>query len=158
MIISLSRGLTTIIDDADWELVKGRVWVVVTNSGGRQYAGCRQKVNGRWVTELMHRTILGITDNTWVDHVNGNGLDNRRQNLRHCTPSQNLANSRLRRDNKSGAKGVVWSARQRRWQANIRHNGRRLHLGTFRIKEDAIRAYNKAAVSIFGEFARVNPI
>lgn len=153
--ISLSRSKTAIIDDADINLVEGRTWVIVVNGAGNEYAGCRYKSGKHWFTELMHRTILGVTTGN-VDHINGNGLDNRRENLRPCTTSQNLANTGLRRDNKTGAKGIWWTGKK--WEVRIRYQRRRFYLGTFTSKIGAVNAYNEAAIRLHGEFARVNPI
>lgn len=91
-----------------------------------------------------------------VDHINLNGLDNRRGNLRLCTDGQNKANGRIRRDNTSGYRGVYWNASANKWQAYISVNSKRLYLGVFSDPWDAAVAYNDAALKHFGEFARIN--
>ena len=107
----------------------------------------------------MHRLILGLSikDGIFTDHINGNILDNRRANLRTCTNSQNQANSKLRKDNTSGYKGVNFIPKTKNWQASIRLKGKKLYLGHFVNKELAARAYNSAAKLYFGKFAKLNP-
>jgi hypothetical protein len=90
-----------------------------------------------------------------IDHINGEPTDNRIANLREATRSQNQANSRIRKDNSSGSKGVIWERRRQKWEAQIRVNGKRRHLGYFTCKEEAARAYAAAAKQAFGEFARL---
>jgi hypothetical protein len=105
----------------------------------------------------MHRQIANPPDGKEVDHINGVTLDNRRENLRVCSHSQNMHNRRLRqKNNKSGYKGVHWLARTKRWVAEIRVNGKSRHLGYFTEKTDAARAYDTAAAECFGEFAHLN--
>jgi hypothetical protein len=106
----------------------------------------------------MQNVILPPPEGRLVDHENQDGLDNRRANLRIATRSQNNANQRRRKDNTSGYKGVVWHKRERRWQAQIQVEGKCLYLGGFDDPKDAAQAYNVAAFTHFGEFARLNEI
>lgn len=106
---------------------------------------------------LLHRFILGLPPhNPRVDHIDGDGLNNRRENLRLATPAQNSANMRARPGSLSGFKGVTWSKNAKRWRAKIRANGRHRHLGYFTSEEEAARAYDDAARELHGEFACVN--
>lgn len=89
-----------------------------------------------------------------IDHVNGDGLDNRIVNLRPATASQNMANARLSNRNSSGEKGVSWNSRAKKWQAFIGVAGKNKNLGQFAVKADAIEAYRSAAQRYFGEFVR----
>lgn len=89
-----------------------------------------------------------------IDHINLNRSDNRMANLRLCTHSQNLANTRARRTNSSGYKGVYFHTGAKRWQAKIKVNYRTKHLGFFDTREEAAEAYRKGAELYFGEFAR----
>jgi hypothetical protein len=102
----------------------------------------------------MHRLILRVDANTQVDHRDGNGLNNTRGNLRPATHAQNQHNSRLRKDNQSGFKGV--HRQGNRWVARIRVDGEQKHLGSFRTPEEAARAYDAAALRLRGEYARLN--
>ncbi len=110
----------------------------------------------------MHKIILQ-TKAKRVDHRDHNTLDNRRGNLRPCDDIRSSQNRGLRRDNKSGFKGVVlmkWRNKvkpdQRRWVANITNNKRAIYLGCFTSARDAAKAYDKAAKKYHGEFARLN--
>jgi hypothetical protein len=92
-----------------------------------------------------------------TDHINGDGLDNRRTNLRQATPTQNNANCGIRGHNTSGYKGVsLRPDRGNRWRATIRIHGLQYFLGLFDDVEDAARAYDAAALELFGDFARLN--
>ena len=86
--------------------------------------------------------------------ANGDALDNRRENLRLCTPSQNLANMKKSSKSTSGIKGVSWSKRHRKWEAWVSVNGRRIFLGSFNTPEASHAAYARAARQHYGEFAR----
>lgn len=89
-----------------------------------------------------------------VDHVNGNGLDNRKANLRIATSQQNKANRQVRHDSVTGLKGVTWNRAAQQWMARITVNRKCLYLGCFKNPMDAHRAYLVAAEKHFGEFAR----
>jgi hypothetical protein len=92
----------------------------------------------------------------YCDHINHNGLDNRRANLRLCTPQQNSFNQRPRRNSTSIYKGVSWNSEVRKWKAEIKHNGRTISIGYFEKEQDAAIAYDDYAAELFGEFAWLN--
>ena len=102
------------------------------------------------------RVILGVAPGTQVDHKNANGLDNRRANLRAATCGENNWNTRLRKDNKSGYKGVYWLKSHGKWRAQITFNGKQKYLGDFTVASEGAAAYDTAAREYFGEFARLN--
>lgn len=106
----------------------------------------------------LGRYLLGLPtgDRRLVDHKNGNALDNRKENLRVATKQQNNANRGLLINNKSGYKGVSWRQLSKRWCAFISVNNKSKFLGSFKIKEEAARAYDKAAKEHYGEFAILN--
>ena len=149
--IPLTQGRVAIVDDADLPLVTDRPWQVLLTRGNAYASGDEPHSRKR---EYMHRVILGLgPDDPHVDHVNGDGLDNRRANLRLATQRQNMGNMRPR-GGVSRFKGVV--RHRQRWMANIRDHGRRRYLGTFIDETAAARAYDQAAREIFGPFARLN--
>ena len=104
----------------------------------------------------MHRFLLGLAmgDRRMVDHIDGDGLNNRRENLRVCTASQNAGNSVLPCDNRSGFKGVL--PRRLRWRAEIKIARRSIFLGSFDSPDEAAHAYDAAAREFYGDFACVN--
>jgi hypothetical protein len=143
--IPLTQGKTALIDAADFSRVSAFRWIALRN--GRNWYAMR------WPGIYMHRLILGVRE---VDHINGNGLDNRRCNLRPATRSQQMQNSRKRLDTSSLYKGVYWDKTYGIWRAQIRINGRAISLGRFDNEVEAAKAYDKAAKEAFSEYARTN--
>lgn len=155
--IALPTGETAVVDAADWPLVCGYRWYAFSGPW-TTYARARigTQDSGRRRYAYLHRLLLGAGVGEQVDHIDHDGLNNRRANLRIATCSQNAGNSRRRSDNKSGYKGVSWYARSGKWWACIRRDGKTRHLGYFSDPWDAAMAYNVAAREVFGEFAYVN--
>lgn len=146
MIIQLTQNKEMLIDDEDWHLLKDyrcqyhHTGYAVTTRNKKQYR--------------VHRLILGINDNNWVDHINHNKLDNRKSNLRICTNQQNQFN-RLKKNNASSKyKGV--SKRKNNWEAGIKFKGKTYYLGKYKTEEDAAKAYDKKALELFGEYSKRN--
>ena len=148
--IPLTQGKVAIVDDADYERVIHHKWCY--DSGGYATAS----VSGK--QQRMHRFILNAKRGEHVDHVNLDGLDNQRSNIRICNNSQNHANTRLRSDNTTGYKGVSFIKRDNIFQAKIEVNGHHVNLGSFADPKEAAKKYNEAAVKHFGEFARLNQV
>lgn len=139
-----------VIDDADFELVRNRNWRAWKNHN-TWYA-----VAGTGV--LMHRLILGIHGlgrSVECDHINGNGLDNTRANIRIATRSVNMQNRRKYGGNGNYV-GVKRSDNGKRWKARIYHNGKPILLGTHDTEEQAAKEYDKAALTLFGPLAHLN--
>jgi hypothetical protein len=105
----------------------------------------------------IHRIILGLSkgDDLQVDHINRNGLDNRRENLRVCTHQQNQMN-RPSRGGSSSYKGVDWRTSHNKWRASIKLNQKKKFLGHFQTELEAAQAYDAAAIILHGEFALLN--
>lgn len=152
--IELTKGKFTLVDNDDFEWLNQYKWYYFRTKDGNEYAANR--INNK--TTYMHRMILNAQKNEYCDHINGDGLDNRRNNLRKCTNQQNGFNSKISKNNTSGYKGVTWHKQDELWQARIQKNGKDISLGTYRNKLDAARAYDKGAIKYFGEFARLNNI
>lgn len=138
------------IDQADKGLLECYPWYL-RKQGNTHYAYA--KAGGRLVA--MHRLILGVADDEAVDHINGDGTDNRRSNLRIATTKQNIRNQRKRRG-RSQFKGVCPADRAGVWRAQIRVDYKQIYLGEFSSEEEAARAYDEAARIYFDEFARLN--
>lgn len=147
-------GRVALVDDADYELVSQYKWHASYTKSSGPYAATCSKVGGTWKTFRMHKLITGWPQ---TDHVNGDGLDNRRSNLRSATSSQNSANSRPTRGT-SRFKGVSWSLTRSKWHAKICVNGKKLHLGYFASEPEAALAYRTAAIAAFGEYARFSDV
>lgn len=153
-VIELTKGQVAIVDDEDFdELAKYR-WQY-TKQG---YAARDIRINGKKKKLLMHRVILNATKGMEVDHENLLKIDNRRENIRLATPTQNKANRGVRPDSKLGVKGVQVRIRGGKtwYNARIRLNGKSKWLGAFTTPEEAKLAYQKVALEHHGEFARFN--
>lgn len=144
--------MVAMVDDEDYEMVNEYKWHYHHDS----YAVTTwSKVAGRVKFLLMHRLILGeLVRGKVTDHINGNGLDNRRENLRVCSQSENTCNQKQSKSNTSGYKGVFLQGKK--WKTQIRINGKTHYIGYFSDKIEAARAYNEAAKKYHGEFARLN--
>lgn len=147
--IELTRGLVAIVDDQDFAELAQYRWHARWNG----YAARKKTVNGKQVTVYMHNEIIGKKEGFECDHRNRNPLDNRRENLRHATVSQNAQN-RKPKANSIGMSGVT--AHGSKFQARARTNGKRVHLGIFSTPEDAKAAYDQHVLATRGEFARLN--
>lgn len=151
-LVNLTRGKYAIVDDADFEWISSFRWQLLSSPSGHCYAAMWS--NGKCI--LMHRLITGAESGAYVDHYSGDGLDNRRSNIRICTQSQNIAWAKM----SAGASGFrgVYKRRSGKLEVRIKVNGVRRYVGSFRSPMEAAIAYNKAAMEAFGEFARVNEI
>ena len=102
----------------------------------------------------MHRYINKTPKNMFTDHINGDSLDNRKENLRAVTPEQNVLNSSIAKNNTSGVTGITWLKLQNSWQTRIRINYKNIFLGNFKLKKDAIEARKRAEKIYFKEYSR----
>lgn len=155
--ICLTQGHRVLIDDVDYTSLSRFRWRA-QKDWSTWYAVRSECVGGMKKAMLMHRVILGLGygDPQLTDHVDGNGLNNTRANLRIATHAENSHNYKRPRTNRSGFKGVSWSKAHRKWRAQIKVNGKDIHLGYFRSPVEAARAYDVAALKYHGEFARTN--
>lgn len=157
--IELTQGQIALIDDEDFDLVSQYKWYTdKTKKTIYARAHNRKKNNGNQEKVKMHRLILNPPDGLHTDHINGNGLDNRRSNLRACTKAQNAQNQRHKTGGSSKYKGVCWHKLTKKWHASIGIDGKIKYLGLFIDEKEAAKAYNNAADANFGEFARLNSL
>jgi len=154
--IPLTQGKVAIVDDEDFDRVSQKKWYAQHNKN-TFYAMTRNGKNGGH--ELMHRRIMNPPKGLEVDHINHDGLDNRRFNLRICTREQNARNSIRKKTNTSGFTGVSLSKRETKrkgvpvWESYIRYKGKRIFLGFCLDKNAAKESYLNAAQKYFGEFS-----
>lgn len=150
--IPLTQGKFALVDDEDFAELSKVKWCF---SKGYAVRSVRLEKRG---TILMHREILSAKKGQECDHINMNGLDNRRANLRVCTRAENARNRPKDRDNTTGFKGVALEKRTGKYVAQIHILGKHYHFGTFKSAKEAALAYNEAAPKYFGEFAQLNPV
>lgn len=152
--IPLTQNRFAIVDDEDYDSVinSGIKWCLSVNHDC--YYALGHKGTQRGIS--MHRLILDISGDERVDHIDCNGLNNTRANLRLATPAQNMYNRRMNKNNKTGYKGVRID--QGKYRADIRKDGKMKFLGFFDNLIDAAKAYDQAAIKLFGEFARTNGV
>ena len=143
--------LYMLIDDEDYEELSKYNWFYQ-----HDYARRNHWLGGKNHSVYAHSVIMPTPKGMGIDHRNGNGLDNRKANLRICTQSSNCKNRSKAKNNKSGYKGV--SRFGNRWRAYSSNNGKHVHLGLFDTKEEAALAYNAAAIERFGRYAKLNPV
>jgi len=170
--INLTKGYVAIVDDEDYEELSKYSWHINLNKrNSRDYplamTALRRIIDGYswWRQETMHRIIMDAPPGVYVDHINGNSLDNRRENLRICSHSENVRNSKKMqfmrgKPTTSRFKGVSKKKAKKYdnnpWTSTICYNNKSTFLGYFKTEEDAARAYDAAAVELHGEFARTN--
>lgn len=151
--IPLTRGYEAIIDADDVPMVAALNWCVAIRAKV-VYAVTNLPAGSGRKQQYLHRLVHSAANEAEVDHINGNGLDCRRSNLRTATKAQNQWNQSARTDNRSGVRGVCFDARRGKWRARIWVLGREVSLGRFGSREVAAAAYQKASADFYGEFGR----
>lgn len=155
--IQLSKGLIALIDDSDFEAVSIYKWFACRTSkrSKTHYAFRNTLKNGKRSTQTMHRFILQAVDSKiHVDHINGDGLDNRRSNIRLASQSNNMKNRGASKNNILNIKGVSFDKKRNMFMARLNLNGDKIWLGRFKTAEEASRVYEMKAKEVFGEFYR----
>ena len=143
-----------IVDEEDFEFLNSMKWHIIKTKKDKTFYAKTSK-DGRSIA--MHRILLEAKKGQLVDHVNGNGLDNRRKNLRFCTYQENARNFRgLPKHNSSGAVGVYWNKKDKKWRAQIKKKGKLSYLGSFDSIDEAMARYWQEAEKISKTF--VSPL
>lgn len=155
-LLELTQGHFAVISIVDAEAAGQFNWCARNLRGAIYAYRTTREARGLSGQQGLHQFIgerMGIDTSQLVDHRNGNGIDCRRMNLRSATKAQNNMNKRRSRNNTSGVKGVTWFAPDRKWQARVGVNGRRVLVGYFSDLEQARVAVTKARARLHGEFA-----
>jgi len=148
--ILLKSGQEVYIDEEDYSFLSKFNWY----NNGKGYA--LTSINGKVIR--MHRLLTNCDKNQEVDHINGNTLDNRKNNLRVCSHKENSRNVKIPSHNTTGYKGVSFNKRKNKYRAYIKYNQKQIHLGYFTDKLQAALSYNEKAIELFGEFAKLNEV
>jgi hypothetical protein len=151
--VTLTRGYEAIIDAADVPLVDGQNWSATVRPF-TVYAVGKERIGTKRRTVYLHRLMLCEPDGLQIDHKDGDGLNNRRYNLRVATPLQNSCNQRIHPNNTSGFKGVTWDRKRGKWRAQISINCKQKNLGCFYSLEEAHSVYCLASKKYHAEFGR----
>lgn len=154
--IILSKGQTAIVNDDDYEYLSKMSWHTLKNK--TTYYACHGERFGKKMKSiLMHRLIMKTPKGMETDHMDGNGLNNQKSNLRVCTISENRRNQTRKKLNCSSKfKGVSWNSAQKIWVANLQVDNKHVWLGRHHNEIDAAKAYDNAAREYFKEFACLN--
>lgn len=147
--IPLTQGKYALVDDSDFEWLNQYKWYAYKSANTYYARRNEKKENGKQVTIIMHVALLGKKDGHEIDHENGNGLDNQRNNLRHVTHRQNQQNLHIKTASKYP--GVSWFRPLQRWRARIKILGRTKYLGYYTNELDAFSAYKTAVRELVGE-------
>jgi hypothetical protein len=148
--LKLTQGMIALIDTKDYGLVKSYRWYAI-KSHKKFYAMTSFWEGKNKISFQMHRLIMGFPQGI-IDHKNRNGLDNRRENFRPCTLSQNSCNSSMRINNKSGVKGVSWNKQSKKWVVSIGIKRKTVSFGGYTDKNEAIEVAKKAYASLHKDY------
>lgn len=152
MEIKLTQGKVALVSDEDYEYLSQWKWSAILIKGKIWYATRREGEKRFW----MHREIMNTPKNLVVDHKNGNGLDNRRENLRNCTSFENQSNRGKNSNNTTGFKGVHFHKLSRKYIAVIKVHNKNYYLGLFKSPEEAALARDAKAMEMEKDFAYLN--
>lgn len=154
--IVTAQGKIVLIDDDDLPIVESKRWQAY---GGPEcyYAVNISRINGKLVSTYMHRLIIAPPSGMVIDHMNGNGLDNRRSNLRIATHAQNNQNRKMRAGSEVPFKGVCRTGSKKNpYCVRMRIDGKSAYIGSYPTAEEAALTYDRMAIKLHGEFALLN--
>lgn len=155
--IPLTKGYVALVDDEDYDDLSQYNWHALVSTSGPVYAVRNMRLpNGKRTRILMHRQIMGVSGDVQLDHINRNGCDNRRENLRIASARVNSLNRKQFKNNTTGYRGVYLDRRINKWDARIRVDGVLKFLGIFDTPEDAARAYDREALAANRSHAQLN--
>jgi len=153
----LSQEKFALVDDWDYEELSQYKWH--SQKIKNKFYACRrgsERLMQRESRILMHRQIMCASPDVIIDHIDGDTLNNCRENLRRCNASQNCCNRKMNKNNTTGLRGVYWNKKLNKWNASITKNKHLIHIGYFETKEEAGRARDKKAKELHGNFAVLN--
>jgi len=154
--ILTKSGKVVLVDDEDYAMLSQYTWWISIRKSNI-YVYTNSPETGKHV--YMHRLVMGATGRyNCVDHIDGDGLNNQKHNLRLSTISQNCKNRKIFPGGTSKYKGVSWNKANRKWFAQIRNHYTKMYIGYFDDEKEAALAYNQAALKYHGEFATINEI
>lgn len=157
--IPLTQGYFTKVDDEDFEELAVKRWYanVFKRRGKTRVTACRTEGSPPNKKNVyMHRLIMNAPDGAYIDHINGDSLDNRKENLRFCNNSENMRNRGKNQNNTSGYKGVSYNKNRRgkkKWEAKCKHNYKTIHFGIYETAKEASEAYQKGIKKLWPNFA-----
>ena len=157
-VIKLSKGKATLVDDEDFNWLSRWRWHFNSNGYAQRVFRIKQQDNKVGHVYLHHEVIGKPNGNLRIDHINRNKLDNRKSNLRFASDRNNSHNTMARTSNKLKIKGVYWDRVKQRYCTQITVNYKRIHIGSYKVLDDAIIAYNSKALKYFGAFAYLNKL
>jgi hypothetical protein len=144
----------TMVDDEDFDILNKHKWHIAKNS--KTWYAQRNVYKPKHGMIFLHRQILNIPDGMFIDHIDGNGLNNQKANIRVCTKAENCRNARIRGDNTSGYKGVSFHKPTKKWSASIQADKKQKHIGLFQSPQEAAFAWNIAAKEMHKDYAKLN--
>lgn len=157
-LMPLTQGKFAMVDDEDFDYLSQWKWGISKGYATRKsYLGFIDGKHKRGFFS-MHRVINKTLVGMDTDHINGDRLDNRKENLRSATRTENIFNRPKHKNSRSGYKGVNWRKDLKKWRAEIQFNGIRKTIGFFENIDDAVKAYDECAIQYHGKFAKINKI
>lgn len=157
--IQLTQGKVAIVDDEDYNYLNQWKWLAIKQKNDKFYVARNIPVSNKKQSKIwMHRFIMNPEKGMVIDHLDGNPLNNQKNNLRICTHAENMRNSNIPKNNTSGFKGVSFVKKHNTYESSIRINNIKIYLGYYIDPIEAARAYNAAALKYHGEFAHINKI